>query len=239
MRLGRRGVAAQRNLAPFSVFHAAIAAVNLHRRADAGEHQIRALDAFASRRSASASACFAARIQAHLARCGVELRLLAWQTDNGGVFVGQLQNDGTRSGFPAALGDSQHQRIPPAAHTYRSDVETVHRLIEDEFDDLETFASRSEFRAKVTLYQHYFNLARPNSHKGALSPWQIIQQLEPRRPLHLCLLPPVFLDSYLNDQGEYDLPRHPQNSRYLSLSIRPAGYRRGSVEAGEMSLSVR
>lgn len=30
--------------------------------------------AFASRRSASASACFAARIQLHLARCGVELR---------------------------------------------------------------------------------------------------------------------------------------------------------------------
>ena len=165
--------------------------------------------AFASRRSASASACFAARIQAHLARCGVELRHLAWQTDNGGEFVGQLQNDGTRSGFPAALGDSQHQRIPPAAHTYQSDVETVHRLIEDEFYDLETFASRSEFLAKVTLYQHYFNLARPNSHKQGLSPWQIIQQLEPRRPIDLCLLPPVFLDYYLNDQGGYDLPRHP------------------------------
>ncbi|MGH9626685.1 MAG: hypothetical protein ACRD4G_20420, partial [Bryobacteraceae bacterium] len=165
--------------------------------------------AFSSRRSASASACFAARIQLHLARCGVELRHLAWQTDNGSEFVGQLQNDGTRSGFPAALGDSQHQRIPPAAHTYQSDVETVHRLIEDEFYDLETFASRSEFLAKVTLYQHYFNLARPNSHKQGLSPWQIIQQLEPRRPLDLCLLPPVFLDYYLNDQGGYDLPRHP------------------------------
>ena len=28
---------------------------------------------------------------------------------------------------------SQHVRIPPAAHTYQSDVETVHRLEEDEF----------------------------------------------------------------------------------------------------------
>jgi hypothetical protein len=59
---------------------------------------------------------------------------------------------------------------------------------------LDTFALRSGFLAKATLYQHYFNLARPNSHKQGLSPWQIIQQLEPRRPLHLCLLPPVFLD---------------------------------------------
>lgn len=165
--------------------------------------------AFASRRSASASACFAARIQAHLARCGVDLPHLAWQTDNGAEFIGALQPDGSRSGFPAALGDSQHQRIPPAAHTFQSDVETVHRLIEDEFYHLESFASRSEFLAKATLYQHYFNLARPNSHKAALCPWQIIHQLEPRRPLDLCLLPPVFLDYYLNDQGGYDLPRHP------------------------------
>lgn len=165
--------------------------------------------AFASRRSSAASACFAHRIQAHLSRCGVELRHLAWQTDNGSEFVGEFQTDGSRAGFPAALGLSQHQRIPPAAHTFQSDVETVHRLIEDEFYDLETFASRSEFLTKAALYQLYFNLARPNSHKDGLCPWQIIQQLEPRRPLHLCLLPPVFLDYYLNDQGGYDLPRHP------------------------------
>ncbi len=93
------------------------------------------------------------------------------------------------------------------------DVETVHRLIENEFYDPESFASRSEFLAKATLYQHYFNLARPNFHKRGLSPWQIIQQLEPRPPLDLCLLPPVFLDYYLNDQGGYDVPRHPYTGK--------------------------
>jgi transposase len=165
--------------------------------------------AFAPRRSAAASACFAQRIQAHLARCGIELRHLVWQTDNGGEFVGELQKDGSRTGFPSALGDSQHQRIPPAAHTYQSDVETVHRLIEDEFYDLETFTSRTDFLAKAALYQLYFNLARPNSHKAGQSPWQIIHQLEPRHSLNLCLLPPLFLDYYLNQQGGYDLPRHP------------------------------
>jgi hypothetical protein len=165
--------------------------------------------AFAQRRSAAASQVFAARIQRHLDRYGVSLRDLVWQTDNGGEFVGRDQGGPRRAGFPTALGDSQHVRIPPAAHTYQSDVETVHRLIEDEFFDLESFTSRAEFLAKASLYQLYFNLVRPNSHKEYLSPWQIIERLAPRSPLELCLLPPVFLDYYINDSGGYDLPRLP------------------------------
>ena len=156
--------------------------------------------AFAEKRSASASAVFASRIQQHLHRYGVSLRDLVWQTDNGGEFKGD---------FPKALGDSQHVRIPPAAHTYQSDVETVHRLEEDEFFDLEDFSSRGDFLAKVHTYQLYFNLARPNSHKQNQTPWQIIERLAPRSPLELCLLPPVFLDYYLNDSGGYDVPRLP------------------------------
>jgi len=156
--------------------------------------------AFAQQRSASASAVFASRIQQHLHRYGVSLRDLVWQTDNGGEFKGD---------FPKALGDSQHVRIPPAAHTYQSDVETVHRLEEDEFFDLEDFTSRGDFLAKVHTYQLYFNLVRPNSHKENLSPWQIIERLAPRSPLELCLLPPVFLDYYLNDSRGYDVTRLP------------------------------
>jgi transposase len=176
--------------------------------------------AYASRRSAQASELFAQRIQAPLSRCGVTLRDVTWQTDNGSEFIGQLQPDGFRSHFPRAVTyfGSQHERIPPAAHTYQSDVETVHRLIEDEFYELETFRSRAEFLAKASLYQLYFNLARPNSHKEGLTPWQIIQQLSPRLPLDICLLPPLLLDYRLDavrrddrttPQGGYDLPRYP------------------------------
>ena len=165
--------------------------------------------AFASRRSAAASSVFAARIQRHLDRYGVDLRHLVWQTDNGSEFIGGHDHLGQRTGFPASLGDSQHQRIPPAAHTYQSDVETVHRLIEDEFFDLESFLNRPEFFAKATIYHLYFNLVRPNSHKGNHSPWQIIEQLAPRSPLDLCLLPPINLDYFLNSNGGYDLPFHP------------------------------
>jgi hypothetical protein len=165
--------------------------------------------AYAQRRSAAASEVFAARIQRHLDRYGISLRDLVWQTDNGGEFIGREEGAHARAGFPAALGDSEHVRIPPAAHTYQSDVETVHRLVEDEFFDLESFTHRGDFLAKAHTYQLYFNLVRPNSHKGNLSPWQIIEQLAPRSPLELCLLPPVFLDYYINDSGGYDLPRLP------------------------------
>jgi hypothetical protein len=123
--------------------------------------------------------------------------------------------------FPAALGDSQHVRIPPAAHTYQSDVETVHRLEEDEFFDLEVFSSRGEFLAKVHTYQLYFNLVRPNSHKENQSPWQIIERLAPRSPLELCLLPPVFLDYYLNHSGGYDVPGHPYHTALLVVGQFP------------------
>jgi transposase len=165
--------------------------------------------AFAQRRTAAASVVFAARVQRHLDRYGVQLRDLVWQTDNGGEFIGADDGHGHRTGFPAALGDSQHVRIPPAAHTYNSDVETVHRLEEDEFFDLETFTSRSDFLAKVTTYQLYFNLVRSNSHKENLSPWQIIERLAPRSPLELCLLPPVFLDYYIERREGNDLPSLP------------------------------
>jgi hypothetical protein len=99
--------------------------------------------AFAEKRSVAASAVFASRIKWHLDRYGILPRDLVWQADNGGNF---------KVDFPKALGDSQHVRIPPAAHTYQSGVETVHRLEEDEFFDLETLSSRSEFLAKVHTY---------------------------------------------------------------------------------------
>jgi hypothetical protein len=82
-------------------------------------------------------------------------------------------------------------------------------LIQDEFYDLETFPSRREFLRKAGVYQLYFNLVCPNSHKGGLSPWQIIHQLAPHLPLKLCLLPALFLDYRLDSQGGYDLPIHP------------------------------
>jgi hypothetical protein len=77
-----------------------------------------------------------------------------------------------------ALG-SDHRYIPPKPYTCQSDVETVHRLVEDEFFDREIFRSPAEFWAKTTTYWHYFNLARPNRGKEWQSPLQILQARAP------------------------------------------------------------
>jgi hypothetical protein len=61
--------------------------------------------AFARRRSAGASALFAWRIQQHLRQCGVDLKHLTWQTDNGGEFIGQLQQGVQVAQLGPALAD--------------------------------------------------------------------------------------------------------------------------------------
>jgi hypothetical protein len=103
----------------------------------------------------------------------------------------------------------------PKRYTWQSDVETVHRLVEDEFFDRETFSSPADFWAKITTYWFYFNLVRPNRGKEWNSPLQILQTRAPAmvgallnwRPLdltkpHHAYLPPP------NHRG-HDLPSFP------------------------------
>jgi len=167
--------------------------------------------AFASRRSAQASALFAQRLQTHLQPAALSSatspgRLTTAASSSANCSPTVPVSSSRPPSLPSVLSMSASR---PSAHSYQSDVETVHRLIEDEFFDLESFSSRADFLAKASLYQLYFNLARPNSHKGGYAPWQIIQQLDRRLPLDLCLLPPVFLNYRLDSQAGYDVPRYP------------------------------
>lgn len=97
----------------------------------------------------------AEQLSIHLAGHGVDLSALTWQTDNGGEFF-ENQDE---QGLPAtvrALG-SNHRYLPPKHYPWQSDVETVVRLVEDEFFDRETFTGQPDFWAKVTTYWHYFS----------------------------------------------------------------------------------
>ena len=69
--------------------------------------------AFAQKRSAAASAVFAARIQQHLDRWGVNLRDLAWQTDNGSEFIGG------HDPLPSHWLSRRSRRQPASAHPAR------------------------------------------------------------------------------------------------------------------------
>jgi len=155
----------------------------------------------------------AEQISVHLAGHGVDLSGVMWQTDNGSEFS-QNQHE---QGLPAtvrALG-SDHRYIPPKRYTWQSDVETVHRLVEDEFFDRETFTGPADFWAKITTYWFYFNLVRPNRGKEWQSPLQILQTTAPHlvgavlnwQPLDLSKRHHLYLPKP-NHRG-HDLPSFP------------------------------
>ena len=168
---------------------------------------------YADELSKSYATFLAEQLSVHLAGHGVDLSGLTWQTDNGSEF---LENK-NEQGLPAtvrAVG-SDHRYIPPKRYTWQSDVETVHRLIEDEFFDRETFRNHADFWAKITTYWHYFNLVRPNRGKEWQSPLQILQAKAPAmagavlhwQPLNLAKRHNAYLPKPHN-RG-HDLPSFP------------------------------
>ena len=173
--------------------------------------------AFAQERSLSCSRLFAQRIMEQLEACGVDLSGTVWQTDNGSEFIGSWNatKDSAFTEVIKSVPGQRHRTIPPGATTYQSDVETVHRLVEDEFYQIEDFGSREDFLKKAISYQLFFNVARKNSYKGDRSPLQIIKERTPEIDPQVVLLPPVFLDELFNqklkekDQGGYHVPSQP------------------------------
>jgi transposase len=176
---------------------------------------------YADELSKSYATFLAEQLSVHLAGHGVDLSRLTWQTDNGSEF---LENQ-DEQGLPAAVRalGSHHRYIPPKRYTWQSDVETVHRLVEDEFFDRESFTGPADFWRKATTYWHYFNLVRPNRGKEWQSPLQILNAKAPAlagavlnwRPLnlskrhHLYLPPP-------HHRG-HDLPSFPSIRRRNSV----------------------
>ncbi len=168
---------------------------------------------YADELSKSYAVFLAEQLSVHLAGHGVNLSGLVWQTDNGSEFLENQHEQGLPSTV-RALG-SEHRYIPPKRYTWQSDVETVHRLVEDEFFDRETFSSPADFWAKITTYWHYFNLVRPNRGKEWKSPLQILHHQAPAltgalldwRPLNLAKRHHLYLPKPYN-RG-HDVPSFP------------------------------
>ena len=169
--------------------------------------------AYAQERSLTYSNVFVDQIISHLKECGVNLKGCRFQSDNGSEFIGswQAKEDSIFTKTVEATEGLTHTTIPPAAHTWQSDVETVHRIIEDEFYEVEASKSRDDFLAKATVYNLWFNVARTNSYKQNKTPWQIIRERDPNISPRVALLPPVFLDEIFrknlvrNCKGGYDV----------------------------------
>jgi transposase-like protein len=175
---------------------------------------------YAHERSATLACVFGQRVIAHLAACGVSLEHVGFQTDNGSEYAGGNNQRGVPHGFKPtveALGVA-HNFIPPSAHTYQSDVETVHRLCEDEFFDREDFASATHFLQMAHSYWLYFNVARRNSSKRYCAPLQLLQELAPTVDPRITLWQPALLENYLHIL----LPKEIQRLRGKDLPVHPS-----------------
>ena len=172
--------------------------------------------AYADERALCYSTLFVQILLEHLKICRVNLDECRIQTDNGSEFTGgwRARDD---SIFTRAVADAglQHKTIPPSAHTWQADVETAHRLIEDEFYEVETFSSLKNFLAKAHSYILWFNLARKNSYKQNRTPWEIAIERNPNLDPSLPRLPPILLNRQLmkmldrNERGGYDVIPYP------------------------------
>lgn len=170
---------------------------------------------YADELSKSYTTLLAEQVSAHLADHGIDLDQVEWQTDNGPEF----KDNGQAKGLPSIVRDlgSDHHYIPFKAYTWQSDVETVHRLIEDEFFDLEYFRSSDEFWRKLTTYWLYFNIARPNSAKEFQTPLQLARakrkDLSPSiaswSPLDLAATHATFDRPSKYAKGGHDVPTFP------------------------------
>ena len=157
---------------------------------------------------------FAEQIIERLKKCGVKLGRATWQSDNGSEFIGSWQAKDA-SAFTKTIESvpgQGHKTIPPGAHRFQADVETVHSLMENEFYLIEPFRDRADFIRKANEYQLYFNLARTNSGKENKTPWQLIQTKfrnpDPRIPaLAVCCLDRLHYKTRLHkfNQRGYDV----------------------------------
>lgn len=97
--------------------------------------------------------------------------------------------------------------IPPASPTFNSDVETFHRLVEDEFYDIEPAESTSELCNKMMTFLIDFNYIRKNAYKDNLSPIELALLENPSFNTSLFCLKPIILDQHQNLYTDH-LPDH-------------------------------
>lgn len=163
---------------------------------------------FSSQLTVTYASLLIRRCLTHLERWGVDPAAVVVQTDRGSEFSGGQRKKQAR-GFVHAVqqeGGARHVFTPPRWPNANADVEAVHRLIEEEFFDLERFTGQEDFLRKATLYQHYFNYARPNGYKAGRPPWEIVQTDHPDAAPEMLALPPVLLETelaHLDEAGHY------------------------------------
>lgn len=160
------------------------------------------------------------RLLTHLRNHGINLSEVKIYTDNGSEFSGQREKI-TDRGFVYSIETdfkAKHIHNPPYCPNANADVESFHSLEETEFFDIEKFSSERNFFDKITTYQHYFNLGRPNSYKRWKTPYELLVESGEKISPTIFLMEPVLLDKVLQTKiqhqirlGGHDVPPQPEN----------------------------
>jgi transposase len=166
--------------------------------------------AFTNHLDDRSTAIFALYILHRLQAAGVDPAGITFQTDNGREFVNRLHAAETL--FQKAVASTaNHDVIPPASPRFNSDVETFHKLVENEFLKIQDFTSLPRFFALSADYNIYFNLLRSNRNRNMKTPKTILNEDRPDLiPYNLMLLP-INCDMF----------------RHVSLDLLQGGYFKG------------
>ena len=152
---------------------------------------------YAKRNTAANAASFAGYLIEHLKSHNFDVTTIEFQTDNGSEFnaCGKRKEGHTpfeyiiKEVYTAKLGF-----IPPASPTFNSDVETFHRLVEDEFYAIEPIHSFEDLQQKMYTYLIDFNFLRKNSYKDKKTPFELARQDFPNFNKQLFNLAPILMD---------------------------------------------
>jgi transposase len=153
--------------------------------------------AYALEKSSTNTTMFLLELASHLEKHGVILKEITIQTDNGTEFTTPWNSilDSAFTKVVEHIMKARHVRIPPGAKTWQSDVETSHRLIEDELYSCEIFSSKASFFRKAAEYQKLFNLSRNNSYKGA-APKELLHSTTSHIDPEVLIFKPILIDTY-------------------------------------------
>jgi transposase len=171
--------------------------------------------AYAAENNSTYASLFAKYVIGHLKSYGISTARIMWQTDNGSEFIGSVRKRINRlSAFELKLKADgiEHGRIPPRSSYLQGDVETFHRIIEDELYDIEGYDNRIEFLGKAYAYHLYFNYIRKNRYRDHKSPVEIFRERFPGVDEGVLNLPPIRLETLLEPcykegaKSGYDVP---------------------------------
>lgn len=166
------------------------------------------------------TAAFISMLIQHLKEQGFDLDAITIQTDNGTEFHNKPGQE--LSLFDKVLDHFQvkQDRIPPAAPTFNSDVETFHRLVEDEFYSIERFRDVEDMERQLYTHMIDFNYLRKNSYKENKAPIEFLREDWPDINENLFNFPVVRIDKYR--YFYYDL--FPERQKKQVIEYDPAEY---------------